>query len=53
MLKNGGCAIVNMASILGTFGKAGSPAYAAAKHGVIGLTQVAAQAYSANGVRVV
>ncbi len=52
MLKNGGGAIVNMASILGAVGLANAPAYTAAKHGVVGLTQAAALEYSAQGVRV-
>jgi NAD(P)-dependent dehydrogenase (short-subunit alcohol dehydrogenase family) len=52
MLINGGGAIVNTASILGMVGSATSPAYVAAKHGVIGLTQSAAIAYSGQGVRV-
>ena len=52
MLKNGGGAIINMASILGAAGFAGAPAYTAAKHGVVGLTQAAALEYSAQGVRI-
>jgi NAD(P)-dependent dehydrogenase (short-subunit alcohol dehydrogenase family) len=52
MLKVGGGSIVNMASILGQVGFAGAPAYAAAKHGIIGLTQNAAIEYAAKGVRV-
>jgi len=52
MLKTGGGAIVNMASILGQVGFAGAPAYAAAKHGIIGLTQNAAIEYAAQGLRV-
>ncbi len=52
MLERGGGAIVNMASILGAVGFAGSAAYVAAKHGVLGLTQTAALEYSALGVRV-
>jgi NAD(P)-dependent dehydrogenase (short-subunit alcohol dehydrogenase family) len=52
MLKNGGGSIVNMASILGAVAMANSPAYAAAKHGVLGLTQAAALEYSARGVRI-
>ena len=52
MLKTGGGSIVNMASILGAVGFSGSPAYTAAKHGVVGLTQVAALDYSARGIRV-
>ncbi|MFZ3128763.1 MAG: SDR family oxidoreductase [Rhodoferax sp.] len=52
MLKTGGGSIINMASILGAVGFGGSPAYTAAKHGVVGLTQAAALEYSAQGVRV-
>lgn len=52
MLKSGGGSIVNIASILGAVGFATAPAYTAAKHGVLGLTQVAAQEYGAQGVRV-
>jgi NAD(P)-dependent dehydrogenase (short-subunit alcohol dehydrogenase family) len=52
MLKNGGGAIVNNSSILGTVGFQTAPAYVAAKHGVIGLTQTAANEYAAQGIRV-
>ncbi|SEQ35852.1 NAD(P)-dependent dehydrogenase, short-chain alcohol dehydrogenase family [Faunimonas pinastri] len=52
MLASGGGSIVNMSSILGTSGFVSSPAYVAAKHGVIGLTKTAAMEYSAKGVRV-
>lgn len=52
MVPSGGGAIVNMASVLGAVGAARSPAYVAAKHGVIGLTQTAALEYGALGVRV-
>lgn len=41
-----------MASILGAVGFAASPAYTAAKHGVLGLTKAAALEYSAQGVRI-
>ncbi|CAL9655135.1 2,5-dichloro-2,5-cyclohexadiene-1,4-diol dehydrogenase [Streptomyces sp. enrichment culture] len=47
-----GGAIVNVASILGKVGFAGSSAYVAAKHGVIGLTETAAAEYSAKGIRI-
>ncbi|MCZ2292581.1 MAG: SDR family oxidoreductase [Burkholderiales bacterium] len=52
MLKGGGGAIVNMASILGAVGFATAPAYVAAKHGVLGLTKTAAMEYAAQGLRV-
>ena len=52
MLKRGGGAIVNVASILGKVGFANAPAYVAAKHGLVGLTKSAALEYSAKGVRV-
>ena len=52
MLKTGGGAIVNMASILGAVGFANASAYTAAKHGVLGLTKVAAQEYATQGLRV-
>ncbi len=52
MLHSGGGSIVNIASILGQVGFATAPAYTAAKHGVVGLTKVAAMEYGAQGVRV-
>ncbi|MBX3635220.1 MAG: SDR family oxidoreductase [Rubrivivax sp.] len=52
LLKAGGGAIVNVASILGAVGFANAPAYTAAKHGVLGLTKAAALEYGAQGVRI-
>ena len=47
-----GGSIINMASILGQVGYAGSSAYAAAKHGVVGLTQTAAWEHAADRIRI-
>ncbi|MDR6804815.1 NAD(P)-dependent dehydrogenase (short-subunit alcohol dehydrogenase family) [Dyadobacter sp. BE34] len=51
MLNSGGGVIVNMASILGHVGFANSPAYVAAKHGVLGLTKNIALEYGEKGIR--
>jgi len=51
-MRASGGVIVNIASVLGLVGFAGAAAYVAAKHGVIGLTKVAAIEFAARGIRV-
>lgn len=51
MIPDGG-AVVNVASTAGIGGAPGMSAYAAAKHGVVGLTRTTALDEAARGVRV-
>lgn len=52
MAADGGGSIVNCASVAGLIGIAGASAYVASKHGVVGLTKVAALEGAKQGIRV-
>lgn len=52
MLKSGGGSIVNTASVMGLVGDGSHPAYAASKHGVVGLTKTGAIIYAQAGIRI-
>lgn len=52
MLKNGGGAIINMASIHSITAVPGSVGYAASKHGVLGLTRNFGVEYASQNIRV-
>ena len=52
MDKQGGGAIVNIASLAGILIEPGFPLYTACKHGVMGLTKAAAFEYVKKGIRV-
>jgi meso-butanediol dehydrogenase / (S,S)-butanediol dehydrogenase / diacetyl reductase len=50
--RNGGGAIVNVASIAGVTGSLGSPGYGPAKHAVVGMTRELALKHAAEDIRV-
>jgi len=52
MLRGGGGSIINISSVSGIRGNVGSVAYGVAKAGIIHLTTIAAEQYTAKGIRV-
>ncbi len=52
MLKTGGGAIVNIASVFAYRGSEGRCGYIASSHGIVGLTKTAALEYAANKIRI-
>ena len=52
MVRQRSGSIVNTASAAGMIGTPGTPAYAASKHAVLGLTRSAAREYAEQGIRV-
>ena len=52
MIRQGGGAVVNTASVAGLVATPGMPAYVASKHAVIGLTKTAAGEVARQGIRV-
>ena len=52
MLRQGGGAIVNMASVVGLFAISNASSYVTSKHAVVGLTRAAARDYAGDGIRV-